>query len=55
MYQITCFNVTVFNFLRIVEIHLQKNALVLYLITNNEKPENIIITIHIIIQLLRKF
>ena len=30
MYQITCFNITVLNFLRIVEIHLQKNSMVLY-------------------------
>ena len=30
MYQITCFNITVLNFLRIVEIHLTKNKLVLY-------------------------
>ena len=30
MQQITCFNITVLNFLRNVEIHLQKNALVLY-------------------------
>ena len=40
MYQITCFNITVLNFLRIVEIHLQKNALVLRNIDLNWKYEN---------------